>query len=239
MKLTLICLRLTRHTDSRSILTALSRENGRVALGVPAGAGREARRLRALTMPLSMLTCETVARPGQEILPLRQAAPLRVTPSLHSHPVKQMMAMFVAETVALTMRQGGEDTALFDFVAAATMWLDGADEAATANFHICFLSRLAEVLGIEPDMATYKKGRVLDLRDGVWRGAPPLHPDYLMPGEGAAAAMLGRMTFGTMGLYRLTHAQRQRALDVALRYFSIHTAPLGGLRSLAVLRSLV
>lgn len=106
MKLTIICLRLTRHSDSRSILTALSREAGRVAMGVPAGNSREARRLRALTMPLSVLTCETVARPGQEILPIRQAAAARVTASLHSHPVKQMMAMFVAETVSLVMRQG-------------------------------------------------------------------------------------------------------------------------------------
>ena len=239
MKLTIICLRLTRHSDSRSILTALSREAGRVAMGVPAGNNREARRLRALTMPLSVLTCETVARPGQEILPIRQAAAARVTASLHSHPVKQMMAMFVAETVSLVMRQGGEDPVLFDFVASAALRLDSADEAATANLHICFLCRLAEVTGIEPDRSTYKKGRVLDMRDGVWRATPPLHPDYLTPDESSAAALLGRMTFDNMGRFRLGHAARQRALDVALRYFSIHTAPLGGLRSLAVLRSLV
>ncbi|MDE6418019.1 MAG: recombination protein O N-terminal domain-containing protein [Duncaniella sp.] len=107
MKLTFVCLRLTRHSDSRSVLTAFSRELGRVALSVPAGQGRGAARLRALTMPLSVVQCETTAAPGREVLPMRQAVPAAVFGSLHSHPVKQLTAMFVAELLTGVVRHGG------------------------------------------------------------------------------------------------------------------------------------
>lgn len=239
MKLTLVCLRTTRHSDSRSILTAFSREQGRVALGIPAGNGREARRLRALTMPLAVLECETTARPGREVMPLRQGVALKVTPSLHSNPVKQMMAMFVAEVIEHAVRHGGADAALFDMVVGAAEALDRADEAATANFHLCFLSAMARVTGIEPDMSTYKKGRLLDLRDGVWRPTAPLHNDCLSSGESDSAAMLMRMTFANMRRYRYTPFERRHALDTALRYIGIHLAPMQGLKSLSVLRSFV
>ncbi|MCM1521794.1 MAG: DNA repair protein RecO [Muribaculaceae bacterium] len=238
MKLSLICLRLTRHSDSRSILTAFSREAGRIALGVPAGTGRGAARLRALTTPLSLLTCETVKRPGQEVYPMRQPAPLRVTASLHSNPIKQMMAMFVAEILDVTLRQGGGDPVLFDYVASAAVRLDSATQRETANFHICFLIHLAEVLGIEPDISTFSPGRVFDMRDGVWRSTSPLHTDTLPPHEAEWVAHLNRMTFSNMGCFRLTPEGRRRTLDVALRYLSIHISPMQGLKSLEILRSL-
>lgn len=238
MKLSLICLRLTRHTDSRSILTAYSRELGRIALGVPAGTGRGAARLRALTMPLSLLECETVKSPGREIFPMRQPSPMRITASLHSNPLKQMMAMFVAELADIILRQGGADPTLFDYIAAATVSLDRASERAAANFHICFLYHLAVTLGIEPDTTTYAPGRIFDLRDGVWRQTAPLHTDSLPPLESEWVARFSRMTFENMGRYRLTNEGRRRALDTLLRYFAIHIAPTSGLKSLEILRSL-
>lgn len=240
MKLTLICLHTTRHSDTRSILTVYSREAGRLAIGVAAGSGRGPARLRALTMPMAMLTCDTPEpRGGNEILSMRQASPLCITPALHSHPVKQMMAMFMAEVTDRVVRQGSADAAMFDFIAATALRLDRAGERELANFGICFLVKLAEAAGIEPDLSTYKKGRVFDMRDGVWRATPPVHADYLEPGEAAVAAMLMRMTFDSSARLRLDTAGRRQAIDTALRYFSIHAAPMGGLRSLAVLRSMV
>ncbi len=50
--LNLIPLRVIPYSDRNSILSAYSRELGRVSFVVPAGAGREARRRRALLMPM-------------------------------------------------------------------------------------------------------------------------------------------------------------------------------------------
>ncbi len=239
MKLTFVCLRLTRHSDSRSVLTAFSRELGRVALSVPAGQGRGAARIRALTMPLSVVQCETTSAPGREILPMRQAVPAAVFGSLHSHPVKQLTAMFVAELLSGVVRHGGQDEGVFDYVCRVASVLDAAPDEALANFILCFMSGLAVTLGIEPDTSTWRPGRILDLREGLWRPTAPLHSESLDPAASDAAYRLTRMTFGNMARYKFTRDERRRALDGMLRYFTIHLGSLGSLRSLGVLRSLV
>lgn len=239
MKLTFVCLRLTRHTDSRSVLTAFSRELGRVALSVPAGSGKSASRVRAITMPLSIVECETTTVPGREVLPMRQPSPAAVFCQLHSHPVKQMTAMFVADLLAAVMRHGGPDEAVFDYVCGAVSALDAATDSGLANYLLCFMTGLAGALGIEPDISTWRPGRILDLREGVWRLTAPLHSDALDPASSAAAAKLARMTFANMGRYRLNGSQRREALDQMIRYMGIHLGGIGTLRTLGVLRSLV
>lgn len=239
MRISLIALKTTRHTDTQSILTAFSRERGRVSFAVPAGRGREAARTRALTMPLGLVECETEIRPGREILPMRQARPIAVNAGIHANPLKQMVAMFVAEVLALTLSAGVPDERVFDFVTGAAVRLENADERGTANFPVCFLYRLGEILGVEPDISTYNKGKLLDMRDGRWRTSAPIHGECLSSSASEAAALLARMTFDNMEAFRFRRGERAEITDAILRYYSIHIAPLGSLKTLDILRSML
>ncbi len=110
--------------------------------------------------------------------------------------------------------------------------------ADVANFHICFLLHLGRLLGIEPDVSTYAPGSVLDMRDGIWRKSMPLHGEVLAPDESEAAMRLQRMTYANMPTFRFTREQRARALDMVLRYYTLHVTSLSGLKSLDILRSM-
>lgn len=238
MRISFISLKITRYSDTQSILTAYSREWGKVAFAVNVGKGKGASRLRALTMPLGLVECDTDARPGRDVLPLRQARPLAVLTDMHSNPVKQMMAMFLAEVLSVVLRESVPDPNIYDYVAASARYLDSLPTNEVANFHICFLMHLGRILGIEPDVSTYAPGAMLDMRDGIWRPTPPLHGEVLTPEESATALSISRMTFANMGSFRFNRMQRARALDLVLRYYSLHVTPLTGLRSLDILRTL-
>lgn len=238
MKISFISLKLTRYSDKQSILTAFSRELGRVALAVPAGKGREAARLRALAMPMSVVECDTDVRPGREIMPLRQARQAMVMAGLHVNPLKQMLAMFLAEVVSAMVRDSGPDAGLYDFIESSVKCLDGNDGRGLGNFHICFLYHLGRMLGVEPDVSTYRPGWMLDMRDGAWRATMPIHGDALTPEESGLAARLARISFTNLSAFRFSRAERGRVLDLELRYLSLHVASLKGLRSLEVLRSM-
>lgn len=238
MKISFVALKNTRYSDTQSILSAYSRELGKVAFAVAVGKGREASRLRALTMPLGLVECETDVRPGREVLALRQARPLAVFADTHSNPVKQMMAMFLAEVLSIVLRESVPDAALYDYVAASARCLDSMPAAGVANFHICFLLHLGRLLGIEPDISTYAPGSVLDMRDGIWRKSIPMHGEVLAPDDSQSAMQLQRMNYANMSTFRFTREQRSRALDMVLRYYSLHVTPLSGLRSLDILRSM-
>ncbi len=239
MNVNFISLKVTRYSDSQSILTAYSRELGRVAFAIPAGKGRSAMRIRALTMPLGIVECETERRPGRDILPLRQAVQAVTFSNLHTNPVKQMVAMLLAEIMNVTLQMGEPDPSLYDFLEASVRYLDLADPRRTANFHLCFLFQLGRHLGIEPDVSTYEAGSVLDLMDGCWRRVPPLHSHYLSPEDSSVAFKLARMTFANMGAYRFSRQDRNRILDTMLEYYSIHYASLRTIRSLEIVRGML
>ena len=148
LNVNMIALRLTRHSDRQSILTAYSREAGRLSIAIPAGGGKNASRMQALTMPLSLLQGVVDMRPGREIVNvkgLQLAEPLH---SLHSHPVKQMSGMFLAEVLAAVLRDNEGDAVVWSFIESAVKVLDSlVDGKATANFHLWFLYRLGALTG--------------------------------------------------------------------------------------------
>lgn len=239
MNLHLVPLKTTKYSDTRTILTAYSREYGRVSFTLPAGSGRAAARIRALTMPLGVIECVAERRPGREIMPLRQPVQSFALATLHTDPVKQMMSMFLAELLAVVLRESDPDPALFDYIVAGIRILDAADARRTANFHICFLFSLSRHLGIEPDVSTYACGSVFDIADGRWRLTAPVSGSYLPPDEADVVYRLSRMTFANMHRFRFNRRERNAILDVIMDYYSTHYVSLRRLRSLDILRTML
>ena len=235
--LNLIPLRVIPYSDRNSILSAYSRELGRVSFVVPSGAGREARRRRALLMPMCPGVGVADVVPGKEVLHMRDPQPCPPMQLVVSDPLRASMAMFLSEVLLHVLRQSEGEPALFDFVRNAAVRLNSPD-VVVGNFHIVFLCRLLVFLGIAPDVASYRPGMLFDMADAVFRVSAPMHGRYLTADETAAAAALGRMTWENMHLYKYTRAQRARVLDGLLEYLSLHHVGLSGLKSLDVMRDL-
>ena len=236
--LNIIALRTIRHSERHDILTAYSREAGRVAFAITAGSGREASRRRALLMPLGLLECVADMKPGREIHTMRDPRALRPLHGLRMHPVKSAVAMFIAEVLAVILREGPADEGMFDYVARSVVALDVMEGAGVANFHICFMVGLSRVLGIEPDTADYQEGMVFDMAGGHFRLTPPLHSHYLDAARSRMVVELLRMNLTNLHLYKMNRMQRNEMLDTILEYFSLHYTALSSLRSLDVVRDL-
>lgn len=232
-----IALRTIRHDDSTSVLSAWSAERGRVGIAMPAGSGREARRRRALTMPLALVEGVCVSRPGRDLLQLRDVRPMAVTPSLHSHPVKGMMALFLADVLDGVLRTSEPDGNMSDFLFGSVKALDAVRHpTALANFHLWFLRALGTMAGVAPDYGSWRPGAVFDMAEATFRPTPPLHSRFLMPEEAAGVRLLGRLTLNNISRIRLTREQRRRMLEGILEYYSLHGIPVNAAaRSLALL----
>lgn len=235
-----IALRTVRYSDRNSILTAYTRQAGRLSFLVPAGTGRAAARLRALLMPMGRFECVADIRPGRDIHSIRDVKAVVLPPV--ADPLRSTIALFVADILSSLLKEPMADPLLFDFIDDALVRLGDSRRGhalqgtALLNFHLCFLLRLTRFLGIEPDWPTYLPGSVLDFADGIFRRFPPAHRNYLPPGESEAASSLGRMTFRNLGLYRLTRFERNTILDRILLYYQTHYPSVGEPPSLAILR---
>lgn len=231
----LIALRTVRYNDRHSILSAFTEARGRVSLLVPAGNGKEARRRRALLMPLSVSDCEIDFRPGREIFNISDVRPVYPAVNIASSPVRSIQALFLADFLNSLLRESQADPILFGFLKEMAAALELLPADMLANFHLVTLARLTRFVGIGPDFATYRRGHVFDLQDGLWRTTPPLHSRWLEAGDARVAFILCHLGWHSLRRLRLSRDGRNRALDFMLDYYEGHFSKLT-LPSLAVLR---
>ena len=215
-----IALRTGKVADSRNLLSVWTAGEGRLSFAVAAGHGREAARRRALLSPLATFEAVADIRPQRAIHTLRDVAPLPHSLAFAASPVKTANAQFLADALDVLLRQSPPDTELSDFLFDAVALFADAEGHATANFNASFFYHLTYFLGISPNLEG--EGSVFDLRSGSL----------------AAARALARVPLRHCGMLRIPRADRARALDTILRYYSIHIAPLDSLASLAIVKSL-
>lgn len=240
---TLIPLRVVRHSDRHNILRAYTLEHGRMAFLVPAGDGREARRRRALLMPMSIVECTAVhsstpssSSPIAAMKDLRLVVPL---PALSANPVKATIAMFMAEIAAATLPDSQSDAAMFHYLESMARALNDCPAGrALQNFHLCFLMGLLNRLGIEPDYRSWTPGALFDLEDARFTPTAPLHGRYLQQDEAKALHRLSRISLANSRFYRFTREQRNLITDHVIAHINRHHAPMAPLTSLPILRSL-
>lgn len=235
----LIALRTVRYNDRHNIVTCYSAERGRVAFAVNAGAGKGASRLRALLMPLSIVECEADFRPGRDIGTMANVRAITALHGIHSSPVKSTLTLFLAEVLCSVLQEGPADDTVWRYVAEGVVRLDRLEAGRAANFHICFLHGLAQLLGIAPEADEYRPGMVFDMVDGRFRLTPPLHSRYLSAADSRAVWIVSRLTYDNMHRWHLGREQRRQVLDAVLSYYTLHYAGLGGLKSLEVVRALM
>ena len=116
----------------------------------------------------------------------------------------------------------------------ASQWL-APRRNGYANFHLLFLMRLAQFLGISPNTAETSLP-FFDLMAAEFASRAPAHIYYIYGDEARAFEQLLRMNFSTMHLFRLTRGQRNRILELILTYYRLHIPSLPELKSWEVLR---
>jgi DNA repair protein RecO (recombination protein O) len=192
---------------------------------------------KQLFQPLSILEIEFDSRPKvqlQKLADVRLALPFSSIP-FHAH--KLSISLFLAEFLYYALRGEQENELLFDYVANSLLWLDGQQDRFS-NFHLVFLMRLSRFLGFYPNLDHYQSGDYFDLRESMFQSAPPVHRDFLFPEEANKVQLMMRMDFPTMHLYRMSHDDRNRLLEVTLKYYRLHLPDFPELKSVSVLQEL-
>lgn len=230
-----IALRTIVYNDTKAIVTAWSRQRGRLSLQVPAGTGHEARRRRALMMPLGLFEGCVDFRTGRDIFTIRDVRPLRVHTDIACDPAKGLVAMFLGEVLERVLRTSANDPLLTDFIFSAVEILEAIrTPRGTANFTPVFLVKLMRFLGIEPDWGSYTPGAVFDTAEGLFRTTPPQTHRWLPADESAVAALLGRMGWNVLERMAMSRDTRRCALQRLIEFYTLHGYPLANIRSLDI-----
>ena len=125
----------------------------------------------------------------------------------------------------------------FDYVCDSVQWLDGSS-AGFSNFHLVFMMRLTRFVGVYPNMEGYVEGYCFDMQNGCFVSSAFPGRGFLDAEDSRIMYLLMRMDYGSMHLFKMSHEERNRCLDVVLDFYRLHVPDFGELKSLQVLRDM-
>ena len=199
--------------------------------------GRRSKVRLSHIQPQTLLSVELHGRPSQQVMHVTECVALPGCERLMVEPNKMLMAQFLAEFLQHALRSMQRDERLFDFLYESICRYNDIERGAT-NFHLIFLIKLTHYLGFFPNLEGFDSGVCFDLENGCFVRRLPLHTNYLLPEATMALANLLRMDYETIYLYEVNRRQRNEILDYIIKYYKLHMAEFGELKSLDVLRSL-
>ena len=232
-----IVLHSLKYGETRLIVDMFTRSQGRQSFIVSIPKSVKGKIKKQLFQPLTLLEIEYDLRPKlqlQKLSDVRLASPFS---SIPFDPNKLSISLFIAEFLYYALRSEQRNEPLFDYIVNSIQWLD-AQTNRFANFHLVFLMRLSRFLGFYPNLDHYQAGDYFDLRESVFLPVPPVHRDFLHPQEAEKIQLMMRMDFPTMHLFRMSHQERNRLLEVSLVYYRLHLPDFPELKSVSVLQEL-
>ena len=232
-----IVLHSLKYGETRLIVDMFTRAFGRQSFIVSIPKTPRGKIKKQFFQPLTLLDIETDIRPRLQLQKLHDVRLMSPFASIPFDPDKLAISLFVAEFLYYALRSEQRNELLYDYLENSIMWLDG-QQVRFANFHLVFLLRLTRFLGFYPNLDAYKDGDYFDLRESVFMSNPPVHRDFLHPEEAQKVQLMMRMDYPTMHLFRMSHQERNRLLEVSLKYYRLHLPDFPEMKSIEVLQAL-
>jgi DNA repair protein RecO (recombination protein O) len=152
---------------------------------------------------------------------------------------KNTVALFMTEVLQKCLNEPEPNPDLFAFLEDVYAELDNAVPQVTANYPLYFLLHLAHFFGYRIQDNYNDRNQVLDLHEGKFTSARPVHPNYL---EGAASELIAELLRSLQPReledLSMTREQRRSLLEALVVFYSIHQAGFGTLKSVPVLHAL-
>ena len=145
---------------------------------------------------------------------------------------KQSIALFLAEVLASSIREGDSDPSLFEYVETALIWLD--THKRIANFHLLFLFKLTRYLGFNPDVKNSDEA-YFDLMEGSFTRSRPLNPFIEKEKIVLFKSLIG-INFDDLDSLGLNARKRQILMEVLMSYYGFHLEGFKEPKSLNVLK---
>jgi len=180
-----------------------------------------------LFQPLSLLEADFYYRVNRNIHRLKEATcPFHYT-SVPFVPVKNAVALFLAEVLYLSLREEESNPALFSFVFHSLQLFD-TKETGTSCFHHWFMLQLTRYLGFFPPEYVFRGATLNSGDEQVFSN--------LSQGILSAISTLTAGSEGPPELLNLRHNERNELLESIIRYYTMHIDGFSGLKSYAVLQ---
>ena len=231
-----IVLSSIKYGENSRVLRCYTEEFGLQAYMVNSVRSKRSVIKSSMLLPLTQLELVASNKGKGTLERIKESKVSIVYDNLVFDPVKNSLAIFLAEVLGKSLKEEQSNPEKFQFISDACQMLYGL-EKTSAHFHISFLLGLSRYLGFYPDVASAKRGVYFDLSEGIFLQNTPLHPHYMDEEVTKGLKTLLNSTLADEHV-RLPKAVRKQLLYDFLAYYKFHVDGFGDLKSLEILEEL-
>lgn len=231
-----IVLHTTRYGESSLVAHCYTEQYGRQSYMIKGVRKSKKQNRSNLFQPLFILDFEVFHKDSREIQLVKEVSRAMPLNSLPFDMVKSAQAIFMAEVIYRVVREEESNPMLAQFLVSTIQYLD-AVENASPDFHILFMFQLSRHLGFYPQN-NFDEGRIFfNLLSGLFishYNDPDLHLDEVSS-KLWHSYMLSE--YQSVKDSDFNGSQRKLVLDDLVRFYKLHVAGMGEIRSLEVLHT--
>ncbi|MFN8206909.1 MAG: DNA repair protein RecO [Bacteroidales bacterium] len=232
-----LVLHSTKYSETSLIVHMYTLHFGRqsyIIRGIRKGKGRNR---MALFQPLNILELEVSHSEKREIQHLRETSILNPSHNITGNPVKETMALFMAEVLYRCLREPESNPALFQFLLGTVQVLDlGMDEIP--NLHLYFLVQLTRFLGFSPEQNQDEQHPRFDMYAGRFTAAPADEKGVLDNSSSARMGELLKLDQSGLRSLQMKGSERSELAGILIDYYRIHLEGMGTIKTLEIMREI-
>lgn len=233
-----IFLRSVKYSETSVIAVIYTEAYGRQSYMVNGARSKKSIGKTVAFQPLYLLDLEIYYHPGREIHRLKDVRIANPYSTIPFDIRKTSQVIFLAEILYKCLKEEEPNAGLFGFIYNTLSYLDLTDHGIS-NFHIWFIFKLTQFLGIYPNNDQAQISNYFDLQTARFVSHEPVHGQFADKQVTTLFARLFEVDQTTLDQLEYHHHDRRLVLDMLLEYYRIHFDNLGEIRSLSVLKEVL
>ena len=228
-----IVLGTVKYGDNSRIVRLYTDQFGLISVLLTSVKSKSAAMRASMLLPLSLVEIVHTHNGKGKLDRVKEAKMDLTYTKIPYDPVRNAIALFLAELFGKVLREEQSNAEKFDFIRSACLALDTLDQIPP-SFHLAVWAKLTLYLGFSPNIEEAVPGTFFDLQDGQFLSHPSLLHPYL--DQPTSEFLLQALQWDFYAPLSITKQGRNDLLDGLTRYMNIHLDGFGAFKSLEVLR---
>ncbi len=233
-----IFLHSVKYSETSIIAVIYTEAYGRQSFVVNGARSKKSTVKSVAFQPLYLLDLEIYYKAGREIHRMKD---VRISNPFSTIPFdirKSSQVIFLAEILYKCLKEEEPNPGLFNFIFNSLSFLD-LSEHGISNFHVWFLFKLTQFLGIYPSRDNASVSNFFDLQKAQFVSHEPIHNQFTDKHITRLFATLFDVDYASVEKLEYSQNERRQLLDKLLEYYRIHFDNMGVIKSLDILREVL
>lgn len=209
---------------------------GRVSVMIKGARGQRKNRKISLYHPLALLEIEINFKENRDLQQIREARPILPLQGIMADPIKNTIALFIAEILYRSIREKESNKDLFEYLQTSIELFDLLEDGSSM-FHLYMLVHLTRFLGFRPALPPDDQAYWFNLETGSFTLGRPSQEKRMQPELASHLINLIKAKPDELGSLKIPRNQKNELIESLLEYYKIHLAGMGEIKSYSILKA--